>query len=366
MGAVAHLPDRSTNRHVVLAAPDSFKGSATAAAVADAVASAAAAAGGDCDCCPMSDGGEGFADVLAVLGGDVRHTDVHGPLGLIVRAPWRLAGDDAVIESAAASGLVLVGGAGGNDPVAASTRGTGELVAAAVASGARHILVGVGGSATTDGGLGAVDAIEASGGLRGATVVVACDVDTRFVDAAAVFGPQKGADQRQVRELEDRLHRLVDDYRRRFGVDVGDLRGAGAAGGLAGGLAALGAELRSGFDLVADAVGLRRRLEGCDLVVTGEGRLDAPSWSGKVVGGVCRLAAERSVPVLIVAGSVAVGPPGTEVGVGAPGTEVAEGSPRAAVTVVDLSERFGLSRSLAEPAACVSAAVTHYLSMDGD
>ena len=169
-------------------------------------------------------------------------------------------------------------------------------------SGARHIVIGVGGSATTDGGLGALRALYPPHRLREVELVVACDVRTTFVDAAAVFAPQKGATPSQVRLLTGRLERLADVYRQDYGVDVRDLVGSGAAGGLAGGLAAVGARLESGFEVVADEVNLFDRLEGADLVITGEGFLDAESFEGKTVGGVAALAAELGIRCLAVAG----------------------------------------------------------------
>jgi glycerate kinase len=259
-----------------------------------------------------------------------------------VAARWFLAGSEAVLESAAASGLPLAGGAAGNDPLSATTRGTGELLMAAVAAGARRILLGVGGSATTDGGLGAVEAIDEAGGWGDVAVVVACDVATAFVDAAEIFGPQKGATPDQVTILRQRLVDLADRYRAR-GVDVTSRPGSGAAGGLGGGLALLGADLVPGFDVVAAAVGLKLRVGGADLVVTGEGRLDASSWSGKVVGGVRQLARRAGTPILVVAGSV--GPGGAQRG----------------LDVVDLTVRYGEERSLADTAGCVADAVTDAL-----
>ena len=267
----------------VVAAPDKFRGTATAAQVASAIGAAAWEVGWECDEVPLADGGDGL---LAVLGGANRSTMVHDPLGRPVEAEWRFDGQTAVIEMARASGLDVVGGSDENDPVAASTRGVGELIVAAVESGARRVIVGLGGSATTDGGLGALRAISSRARLGGAELIVGCDVQTHFVDAAATFGPQKGASRAQVRLLENRLRRLVDVYRDDHGVDVCGLAGSGAAGGLAGGLAAVGATLVSGFSLVADEVGLDEHVAGADLVVTGEGFLDAESFEGKVVGGV--------------------------------------------------------------------------------
>jgi glycerate 2-kinase len=292
----------------VVAAPDKFRGTATAQEVAAAVADAARAAGWTVDEAPVSDGGEGFRDVFA---GRRHRVRVAGPLGAPVDAEWRMLEDGrtAVVEMAEASGLLLAGGPDGNDPMRATTAGTGELIAAAVRAGAKRILIGVGGSATTDGGLGALDVLEPHARLAGVELRVACDVETRFVDAATVFGPQKGATPSQVRLLTRRLERLAQLYLERFGVDVTDIPGGGAAGGLAGGLAALGATLGSGIDLVAEVLELADRIEGADLVVTGEGFLDEESFHGKAVGGVVALAAEAGVPVLVVAGDVLDDPP---------------------------------------------------------
>ena len=160
--------------------------------------------------------------------------------------------------------------------------------------------MGVGGSATVDGGLGALEALDFD--LHGAEIVVACDVETRFVDAARVFGPQKGADDAGVVRLAERLESLAERYRSDFGVDVRALPMAGAAGGLAGGLAALGARLRPGAPLVAETVGLPAALAEASLVLTGEGRYDAMSRAGKVVGHVLDAARAAGVPAAIVAG----------------------------------------------------------------
>ncbi|HZT65862.1 MAG TPA: glycerate kinase [Acidimicrobiales bacterium] len=324
----------------LVAAPDKFRGTATAAEVAAAVCRAAVEAGWTCDQAPLADGGEGL---LEVLGGPNRRSRVTGPLGQPVEAAWRMEGDTAVVETARASGLVLAGGPDGNDPLAATTRGTGELILAAVAAGARRIVVGVGGSATTDGGLGAIEAVGGPDRLRGVEVVVACDVDIGFVEAATEFAPQKGASPKQVSLLERRLQRLSQLYLQRYGVNVSALPGAGAAGGLAGGLAALGATLVPGFELVADRVGLEERLEGADLVVTGEGFVDEQSFHGKVVGGVVELCSLARVPVLVVAGEVLADP---------------------GVETVSLTVRFGAERSLAEPAACVAEVVAERLQAE--
>ena len=331
---------------LIVAAPDMFPGTAGAAEVAAAVSEAAAAVGATCDMAPVASGGEGM---LEALGGAPRVTTVSGPLGDPVAAEWRMQADGtAVVEMARASGLTLVGGPEGNDPLRASTVGTGELVAAALDAGARRVIVGVGGSASTDGGLAALTALNPRRRLRGgAQVVVAYDVDTRFVDAAEVFAPQKGATPAQVALLRRRLERLAQIYVRDYGVEVSDLPGSGAGGGLAGGLAAAGAVLVPGFDVVADALELAERIGPADLVVTGEGSLDAESFAGKAVGGVVELAGDAGVPVLIVAGEVLA-------------DEVPELPP--SVDVVSLVARFGPDRAMRDAAACVREAVRTHLT----
>jgi glycerate kinase len=281
----------------LVAAPDKFRGTASAAEAAAAMAGAARQAGWTADEVPMSDGGEGLLDSL---GGTPHITTVTGPLGRPVEAEWRTlddqdpAGPTAVVEMSQAAGRSLIPHAHGDDPVRADTTGVGELLLAARDAGARRIVIGCGGSATTDGGRGAVEAVGSPDALHGVELVVACDVTTAFTDAATIFGPQKGATPEQVELLARRLHELATRYRTEMGVDVTTVPGAGAAGGLGGGLLVLGAHLLPGFDLVADLVGLPGRLEGADLVVTGEGHLDPPSFEGKVPGGVLRLA--RALP----------------------------------------------------------------------
>lgn len=284
----------------VLAAVDKFRGTASAAEVAKAIGNACWDLGHDCDEAPLADGGEGTLDVL---GGPNRTTRVDGPLGQPVDAGWRFSGRTAVIEMARASGLLLAGGAEGNDPVNATTRGTGQLIAAALEAGARKVIVCLGGSATTDGGLGALQAIPSKARLRGVEILVACDVTTRFTDAARVFGPQKGATPRQIELLTNRLNALGERYADEYGVEVRDLPGAGAAGGLAGALAAVGGQLVPGFDLIADEVDLHDRLDAADLVITGEGYLDEQSFEGKVVGGVMTLAALAHRDVRVIVGN---------------------------------------------------------------
>ena len=330
---------------LVVAAPDRFRGTASAAQVASAVARAAEAAGATCDVAPVADGGEG---TLEALGGTRRTTTVRGPLGDPVVAEWRMQGDGtAVVEMARASGLILAGGPEHNDPLRASTAGTGELIAAALDAGADKVIVGAGGSASTDGGLAALTALNARRRLHaGIELVVACDVETLFVDAADVFAPQKGATPAQVALLRRRLERLGQIYIRDYGVDVTELPGSGAAGGLAGGLAAVGAVLVPGFDVVADALDLRERIAGAGLVVTGEGTVDAESFEGNPVGGVVDLATEAGVPALVVAGDV-----------------VADELPElpASVTVISLVARFGRERAMVDPTGCVMEVVSSAL-----
>ena len=322
----------------LLAAPDKFRGTLTAREAATAIAAGAARAGWTAVELPLADGGEGTLDVL---GGGNRRTIVTGPLGEPVEAEWRLDADGtALAEAALACGLSLAGGPEANDPLRATSRGVGELVAAAVAEGAARIIVAVGGVASTDGGLGAVEALQASLPLP-VPLDVACDVDARFLDAADVFAPQKGATPEQVRILRDRLDELAGRYRDELGVDVRELPGAGAAGGLAGGLAAVGAQLLSGFDLVASRLGLDERLAEADLVVTGEGRLDATSFTGKAVGHVVARAAAAGVETLVVAGDVAAGSP---------------------VDAISLVARYGPERALAEPAECLEELVATALA----
>ncbi|HJQ50912.1 MAG TPA: glycerate kinase [Gaiellaceae bacterium] len=301
----------------VLAAPDKFRGTLTAREAAAAVVAGAARAGWTATELPLADGGEG---TLAVLGGGNRRTTVTGPLGVPVEAEWHLEEDGtAIVEAALACGLTLAGGPERNDPLAATSRGVGELVAAAIAEGAARVVVAVGGVASTDGGVGAVEALPSP---LPVPLDVACDVDARLLDAADVFAPQKGATPEQVLILRERLTKL----------SLPDLPGSGAAGGLGGGLAAVGARLIPGFDLVAERVGFDEHLARADLVVTGEGRIDATSFTGKVVGRVLDRAAAAGIEALVVAG------------------EVAPDSPSAALSLV---ERYGPESAFADPAKCL-------------
>jgi glycerate kinase len=287
----------------VVCCPDKFRGSLTAREAAAALVLGVERAGRRAIPVPLADGGEGTLDVLCPDPADRRRTRVTGPLGQPVEAEWGLHGDTAVVEMARASGLELLDGP--NDPLRATTRGTGELVHAALDAGATRVVVAVGGSAATDGGLGALDALGFD--LDGASVDVACDVSTVFRDAARVYGPQKGATPDDVTRLERRLDVLAERYRRELGIDVDGLPGSGAAGGLAGGLAAIGARLVPGAALVAESVGLARTFSSASLAITGEGRFDATSLAGKVVGHVLQEARASRVPVVVVAGDAVRG-----------------------------------------------------------
>jgi glycerate kinase len=298
---------------------------------------------------PLADGGEGL---LEVVGGSLRTTIVHGPLGEEVAAAWRFldtasgaASATAVIEMAAASGLELVGGAVGNDPMAASTRGTGELIKAALDEGAKRIIVGLGGSASTDGGIGALEVLAGDVRLRSTELLVACDVTTTFVFASEVFGPQKGATPAMVGLLGRRLDALAEHYLDRFGVDVREIPGSGAAGGLGGGLAALGGKLRSGFELVADLLGLDHAIERADLVITGEGRLDATSFTGKVVGSLRDRVAQRIDIACIV-------------GEATPDALARAGD----MTVLSLTDRYGAEKARSDTEALIEATCAAFLT----
>ncbi|MCW2958558.1 MAG: glycerate kinase [Solirubrobacterales bacterium] len=303
-------------RRPCLVAPDSFKGTFTAAQVAAAIGRGLEAAGEPPpDLCPVADGGEGTLSVLlTALGGETGGARVTGPLGEPVHGGFALVEDGAtaIVEVAGASGLGLVPDTqrGPRSAWAASTRGTGELIVAAVRTGAQVVLVAAGGSATTDGGAGAIAAIEEAGGLHGVTLVVLCDVRTAFEDAARVFAPQKGADAETVQRLQLRLHAQADTLPR-------DPRGvpmSGAAGGLAGGLwAACGAHLQAGAPFVLDAVGYDARMRRAHAVILGEGRLDAQTLQGKILGEAATRARQAGVPCHAIVGQDALEPFGKRI-----------------------------------------------------
>lgn len=329
----------------IVIAPDSFKESAGAVAVAEAIARGIVRALPDAaiDACPMADGGEGTVSAMvAATGGASRTVSVVGPLGEPVQAEFGLldGGRTAVIEMAAASGLHLVP-PDRRDPTRTTTFGTGQLIAEALKLDVGRVIVGIGGSATNDGGggmaqalgyrffddsgrllddplaggrLGDVARIDSAGvneRLAAADVVAACDVDNPLTGpngAAHIYGPQKGATPAMVEQLDVNLAHWAEVIRRDLGVAVRDLPGAGAAGGLGGGLVAFcGAKLQPGIELVIEATKLAGRVAGADLVITGEGRLDGQSMSGKTAVGVARLARRAGVPCIAIVGSLGDG-----------------------------------------------------------
>jgi glycerate 2-kinase len=282
----------------VLVAPDSFKGTFSAREVAAALAAGLRSAGREADELPVADGGEGTMEVLVTaLGGELRAVTVSDPLGRPVEAQFALLPDgSAVVEMAQASGLGLVAERE-RDAWAASTYGTGELIAAAVEAGASRVMVTVGGSATTDGGAGALEALSDAG--VSVEMDVLCDVRTAFEDAPRVFGPQKGADPELVKRLEKRQNELAEKLPR-------DPRGepmTGAAGGLSGGLwAAHRARLQHGASFVLDSIGFDGRMRASSFVVTGEGRIDAQTLQGKIVGELATRCRQTGVPCHAVVG----------------------------------------------------------------
>ncbi|MCZ6546476.1 MAG: glycerate kinase [Chloroflexi bacterium] len=325
----------------VLVCPQEFKGSLTAVDATTALTRGVTLADpqAQIDACPLADGGPGTVDALvAAVGGRYTTTNVDGPLGDPVHARWGrfsdTAGDTAIIEMAAASGLVLVP-AERLDPRRASTHGTGQLILAALDAKVRRILVGVGGSATNDAGAGAVSALGARllddddrvlppGGaalahlaridttglderLQRTEVVVLADVRNPLLGpegATAVYGPQKGVDDATQPLLEHALANFADIVARDLGLDIATVPGGGGAGGLAAGLSAFaGATIQSGFTLIAETVALPERIAQSDLVLTGEGRLDRQSSFGKTVAGVAAMAAQANRPCLAVVGA---------------------------------------------------------------
>lgn len=325
----------------VVIAPDSFKGSLTARQVCEAAEEGLRRAWPEAQVVsvPMADGGEGTVQSLVdATAGRIVNIDVTGPLGEPVAAFFGVLGDGvtAVIEMAAASGLPLVP-RGLRNPLRATTRGTGELIASALDMGCRKFIIGIGGSATNDGGAGMaqalgvrlLDAHDAEIGPGGAELarlaridasgldarasqsefVVACDVDNPLTGprgASAVYGPQKGATPEMVGMLDDALKNLASVIRRDLDVDVDGIPGAGAAGGLGAGLMAfLGASLRRGIDIVVETVGLREQMKGATLVITGEGRTDFQTLFGKTPMGVANVAKSLGIPVVVISGAIA-------------------------------------------------------------
>jgi len=306
----------------VLLAPDCFGDSLTAVEAAGAIAEGwrRARAGDYLTVAPQSDGGPGFVDVLAAghPGMQIRRTRVCGPLDGDVDAKWVLDPDasTAYIECAQACGLTLLGGAPTvHTAIAAHSRGVGQLIDAAQRCGARTIVVGLGGSSCTDGGRGMLEALgglpKAARQLAGVQLVVATDVEHPLLGpdgSARVFGPQKGADGPTVILLEERLIDWAAELAAAAGRDVSTIPGAGAAGGLGAALLALGARRESGAGVILAHTGTVDQIAVTDLIVTGEGRLDEQSLHGKVVGALAVAARPYGVPVLVLAGQVALSP----------------------------------------------------------
>ena len=324
----------------IVIAPDSYKESLSATEVAQAIEKGFREIFPDAQyvSVPVADGGEGTVEaMIAATHGSLQHATVTGPLGETVDACWGISGDGATafIEMAAASGLALVPPARRN-PLITTSRGTGELILAALDKGARNIIIGIGGSATNDGGAGMVQAlgarlVDANGtdiGYGGGSLValncidisgldprlkhcairVACDVTNPLVGdtgASRIFGPQKGATEAMIHELDANLGHFADVIKTSLRIDVKNVPGAGAAGGMGAALTAfLGAELRSGIEIVTQALHLEEHIHDCTLVVTGEGRLDSQSIHGKVPVGVASVAKKYHKPVIGIAGSL--------------------------------------------------------------
>ena len=291
-----------------LLALDSFKGCLTAPEAVDAVASALADR--DVRRLPLSDGGEGFSECLAgCLGGIFRTVSVHDPLGRPIEARYALVEDGriAVIETAAASGITLLKPEE-LDPLSASSIGTGELMQDAIKQGVEEILIGLGGTAVMDCGAGLLEALAPL--PDGVRIHAFYDVDvplTGPAGAPAVFGPQKGADAQGVAQLERRFRRQAEAWKAAYGVDADRLPGAGAAGGIGAALAiCLGAEMHAGIAAVLEAVRFPERLAGCDLVITGEGKADRQTLTGKVPYGILQATRRHApgIPVVLLAGKV--------------------------------------------------------------
>ena len=292
-------------------ASDSFKGCLSSAEVALAVEKGILDAAPDADVLkvPVADGGEGTVDavVSGMPGARLVGAEVSDPLGRPVTAVYGIVGGTAVIESASACGLALLRESERN-PLVTSSRGLGELILDAVGHGCSEFLIGLGGSATNDGGRGMVETpglLERTAGMK---FTVACDVDTPFVGpagASRVFGPQKGAGPDEVEILERRLREYALQILRDTGVDVRDLRGAGAAGGLGGAFGAyFGASLERGVDMVLDFLHFDALVRGADLVITGEGRSDFQTPMGKTPSGVLERAARQGIPAVLLSGAV--------------------------------------------------------------
>lgn len=291
----------------ILIAPDSFKECLSSPEVAATLAAAIRERHPQAEIVemPLADGGEGTLEVLAkALGADIRETLVSDPLVRPVPARYGVAGKTALIEIAQACGLSLLKPAERN-PLLTSSRGVGELLMAAYKEGCRHFIVGLGGSATCDGGAGML-AVPGLKEMKDSTVELLCDVDAPFVGpqgAARVFAPQKGASAQDVEVLESRMVLLADTILQETGVDVANLPGAGAAGGLGGAFMAYwNARREQGIDRILELVGFEKAFKGTDLILTGEGKSDAQTLMGKVPMGVLQHA--KGVPVALLSGRI--------------------------------------------------------------
>ncbi len=293
------MPIKKGGPELLVIAPDKFKGTASALEVARWSEEIAKELGQQTVSFAMSDGGEGLLDAI---GGEIFEDLVTSPLGREVYAKWSMRDKTAVIEMAKASGLSLVGGAEQNEPMRATTKGTGQLIVKAFQRGAEEVLVGCGGSATIDGGVGALAAMEPLGQFQGVALKALVDTRTKFLDAAKEFGPQKGANEFEVKELTLRLRGVAGRYLAEMGIDVTGVEGTGAAGGLAGGLYAAGARIVSGFDYVSHFFQLESFLQRANGVITGEGQLDSTSFTGKVVGSIAEIAHGLGIECFIIAG----------------------------------------------------------------
>lgn len=304
----ANLTADNAQRMKIVIAPDSFKECMGAEAVARAIAEGIASVcpGAELVCLPLADGGEGTAEIVTrALGGILREVPVHGPMGRPVTAFYGRVGDTVILDVASAIGLSLVPPSERN-PLVASSRGVGELMLQALRDGCRKMVVGLGGSATCDGGAGMLEVEGLRESCRGVEIQVLCDVENPFTGpsgTARVFAPQKGADEPMVEVLEARMVAMAETILRETGLDVTTMKGAGAAGGLGGALAAcLGARLVPGIDTVLELIGFREAVSGADYIITGEGSSDAQTLSGKVPMGVLRHS--EGVPVVLLSGRI--------------------------------------------------------------
>ena len=328
------MSEETENKYLLM--PDSFKGTMDAIEVCEIMRSAILQCDPDADIVsvPVADGGEGTVECfLSAFGGEKREVEITGPYGESIKSFYGMTGDTAVVEMAAAAGFSQTNG-GRKDPSKATTFGVGKLIRAAVEAGAKKIILGLGGSCTNDCGAGmaaalgtvfrdgegrafvpaggdldrvrSIDCLQTKQLLQGVSIEAMCDIDNPLYGkngAACVFAPQKGADSRMVKLLDDNLRAFAEVIEAELGVDVSKMPGGGAAGGMgAGAKAFLGAELKQGIDVVLDMLGFEDMLRSCRVIFTGEGQFDSQSLGGKVVIGISRRAKSAGVPVIVVAG----------------------------------------------------------------